>query len=98
MAIIFSGIIVGIALLIGLILNIPFLNRWWNSRYVWAGLLIGFSLFILIFGYSLGITFIGTNPETGEKIKMLHPLAGIIGYFTLLFSISNWPIKSKLTK
>jgi hypothetical protein len=93
MAAFFSALFVGLSLLFGLLLLIPFLRSWWTSTRMWAATIAGLSLFILIFGYYLGISDIGTHPETGQKIEMLHPMAAVLGYWALIFAIANWPIR-----
>ncbi len=86
-----SGVCVAGALLIGLLLRIPALSRWWTSLravFVACG-----SLFVLVFGYFIGFTYIGTNPETGSEVVTLHPVAALGGYFLLLFAVANWPMR-----
>jgi len=95
MAALASGLTVGLALLAGVLLRIPILSRWWSSTALWAGLLGGISLFVLAFGYSLGLTYVGTNPETGNKVLTLHPTAAVAGYFFLLFAVANWPVRRR---
>ena len=87
-----SAVFVGAALLVGLVLRIPPLSRWWNSTWLWAVLLAAASLFLLTFGYFLGVTYLGTDPETGSQMVMLHPAAAIGGYFFALFAVANWPV------
>jgi hypothetical protein len=93
MAGIFSGIFVALSLLFGLILLIPFLRRWWTSTRLWAILIASLSILLLCFGYYLGISDTGVHPETGKEIEMLHPLAVVIGYWSLIFAIANWPVR-----
>jgi hypothetical protein len=91
----FSMLFVGLALLVGWILKIPPLFRWWTSTRLWAVLVAGSSVFLLAFGQLLGITAIGENPKTGGEFVMLHPIAGLCGYFFLLFAVANWPSSMK---
>ena len=86
-----SGVCVAVALLVGLLLRLPLLFAWWTRTSLWAGLLAGTSLLVLAFGYSLGLTEVGTNPETGDAVVVLHPAAALGGYFLLLFAVANWP-------
>ena len=95
MAALTSGACTAVALLAGLLLRIPVISRSWHSTRSWAVLLVGGSLFTLAFGYSLGWTDVGTNPETGERILMLHPIAALSGYFFLLFGVVNWPMQRR---
>jgi len=93
MAVFCSGFTVLLALLVGLVLRLPPLARIWNASAFWAFAVAGASQFFLIFGYSLGLTDVGTHPETKQQIVMLHPAVAVGGYFFLLFSIANWPIR-----
>jgi len=86
-----SGVCVAAALVAGLVLRIPLLRRWWSATSLWAGLVAGASLFLLAFGYSPGLTYVGTNPKTGVSIVMLHPGVALGGYFSFLFAVANWP-------
>jgi len=92
-----SGIVVVVALLAGLLLRVSPFRRWWHGRRLWAMIIAGLSLFVLCFGYSLGLTWVATHPETGAKIEMLHPTAAILGYFALIFAVTNWPVRRKAT-
>jgi hypothetical protein len=93
MAALCSAVFVALALVVGLVLRIPILSRWWTSTPLWAAILAGASLLLLAFGYWLGLTDVGTNPETGEQFTMLHPLAALAGYFFALFAVANWPTR-----
>jgi hypothetical protein len=90
-----SGLFVSAALVLGLVLRIPVLARWWTATWLWAALIGGASLLVLAFGYSLGLTDTGTNPETGESVVTLHPAAALGGYFFLLFAAANWPTRRR---
>lgn len=93
MAVFFSGLTVLLALLVGLVLRLPPLARLWNASAFWAFAVAGASQFFLICGYSLGLTDVGTHPETKQQFVMLHPAVAVGGYFFLVFSIANWPIR-----
>jgi len=97
MAALSSGVFVLLAVLVGLVLKIPILSRWWRSSRVWAGILIAGSLFMLCFGSWLGFGDIYTDFETGRQFKGLHPIAAFSAYFCLIFAIANWPFSSKNT-
>jgi hypothetical protein len=71
MAALTSGVCVAVALLVGLLLRIPFVSRWWWSTSLWAPLVARASLFVLTFGYYVGLTYVGTNPETGSRSSVL---------------------------
>jgi len=93
MAALASGICVAVALLLGLLLRIPVLSRWWTATSLWAALVAAASLFVLAFGYFIGLTYVGTNPETGSEVVTLHPAAAMGGYFFFLFAVANWPTR-----
>jgi len=56
----------------------------------------GASLFTLVFGYSLGLTDVVVNPETGTELLMLDTEAAQASYFGLLFAVANWPTPGRL--
>jgi drug/metabolite transporter (DMT)-like permease len=95
MAAVVSGICVVAALMLGLLLRMRPLSRWWTATSLWAALVAGGSVFILAFGYFLGLTHVGTNPETGREIVTLHPVAAAGAYFCLVFAVANWPIRRR---
>lgn len=88
-----SGLTVVLSLLVGLLLRLGPISRLWNGSPRWATTIAAASLFVLTFGYSLGLTYVGTNPETQRQVVVLHPAAALAGYFSLLFSIANWPVQ-----
>ena len=94
-AALFSGFVVGLSLLVGLLLRVPPLARAWNASWLGAASIAAASVCILVFGYSLGLTDVGVNPETNQVVTMLHPAAGLAGSFSLVFSIANWPIRRR---
>lgn len=94
-AILCSGLCVLLALLVGLILRIPMLSRWWHSSRVWAVALMVISCLVLSLGSSLGITEVYTDHETGRQFTGLHSAAALSGYFVLIFAIANWPFRSR---
>ena len=93
MAALWSGLAVGLSLLAGLVLRVGPIARVWNGSRRWAVLIIAVSLFVLIFGYFLGLTYVGIEPETEAAVVILHPAAALAGYFLLVFGIANWPIR-----
>jgi hypothetical protein len=93
MAGLWSGFVVVLSLLVGLVLRVRPVSRVWNGSRGWAVLIISVSLFVLIFGYFLGLTYVGINPETEAEVEMLHPAAAMACYFSLLFAIANWPVR-----
>jgi hypothetical protein len=93
MGALWSGFVVVLSLLVGLVLRVDPISRAWNGSRRWAVLIIAVSLSVLIFGYFLGLTYVGINPETEAEVEMLHPTAAMICYFSLLFAIANWPVR-----
>jgi len=94
-AVFVSALFVLLSLILGLVLKIPFLARWWASTRWWAVLLAVGSLLLLCFGACVGITDTYVNPDTGQQYEWLHPAAVLGGYFFLIFAIANWPIRKK---
>ena len=95
MAAVVSAICVLAALMLGLLLRMRPLSRWWTATSLWAALVAGASVFILAFGYFLGLTHVGMNPETGKEVLALHPVAAVGAYFCLVFAVANWPIRRR---
>jgi hypothetical protein len=95
MAVLCSGFFVGLALLVGLVLRIPFISRWWQASRLWAVALISGSLSILCFGSLLGITEVYTDHETGRQFTGLHSAAALSAYFAMIFGLANWPFRGK---
>jgi hypothetical protein len=95
MAVICSALTVGVGLVVGLLLKIPVLGRWWRATPITAAIFIVASLLVLCFGSTLGLSHTFTNPKTQEPIEGLRPDAALFGYFVLLFAIANWPLRQK---
>jgi hypothetical protein len=93
LAALWSGGVVFLSLLVGLLLRVPPVWRAWHGSRLWATSIAGASLLLLVFGASLGLTYVGVDPETDHRIVMLHPAAALAGYFCLVFSIANWPVR-----
>jgi len=96
-AVLCSVFFVMFALLVGLVLKIPILSRWWRGSRLWVLILIVGSLFIMCFGSSLlaSIAENFSNTETGMQYQRLHSNAVLISYFVLIFGIANWPLRNK---
>lgn len=93
LALICSTLTVGVALLVGLVFQIPVVGRWWRASRLPAGLLVVASLAILGFGSSLGLRHTFTHPETKQPVEGLRPDAAVGAYFTLVFALANWPVR-----
>jgi hypothetical protein len=91
MAALWSSLTVAAALASGLILRLPGLRRWWRSSMLWAASIAGASLFLLVFGYALGLRSTFVDPESGVEFQALQVGVAIGAYFALLFAIANWP-------
>lgn len=88
-----SSVCVSLAFGAGLLLRVSSLGKFWISTGWWCYGLVTVSLLVLMFGASLGISHVYTNPETQQQVTGLHPVAGIPAYCALLFAITNWPFE-----
>lgn len=87
-----------LSLLAGLLLRIPPIQKQWTSSYRWGSLIIAISLFLLCFGYSLGLHEVHTfSTAEGEAItyQWLRSDVSLISHFCLIFCIANWPSSKK---
>lgn len=96
MALIISVSTTGLALLTGLLLKIPWVNKRWTGSARWAKGLLITGLFLLWGGGSL-LGFNQTNsfeaiPGHTVTYQWLRTDVACICYFVLIFSIANWPI------
>lgn len=82
---------VGALALVGFLLRLSPLGRFWNAK--WAVSLAVTSVFVLCFAKDLGMTCVYINPENQQPVTELHPAAAGYGYFGLLFAIANWPVR-----
>ncbi len=92
-----SAISVGIVLLVGLVLRIPPLKRWWSHTWLWAASIVIVSLFILRFGKSLGLKHINEFDNSQKSIEGFPRSIVFICFFSILFAVANWPMKKKLS-
>lgn len=95
MAALASTLFVGAALLLGLIFRIPAIGRVWGSSWWWSASLAAGSLSMMCLGSTLGLTWVGHDPESGKSVTILNPVAAVGSYFLLIFSIANWPIPNR---
>ena len=86
-----SACSVGAVLLVGLVLRVPLIGRFWNSRRDWATTLVMLCLAVMCLGSRIGLTATYADPETGRTFVALHPAAALATYFVLLFTLANWP-------
>ena len=68
-------------------------GKFWCSSFWWAGGFSAASLVVLLFGKSLGMSRVYSDPETHQPFTRLHSFAILGGYFVLLFAIANWPVR-----
>jgi len=68
-------------------------GKFWCSSFWWAGGFSAASLVVLLFGKSLGMSRVYSDPETHQPFTRLRPVAILGGYFVWLFAIANWPVR-----
>jgi hypothetical protein len=92
-----SSLFVLSAIVVGLPLAIPSIKRLWSKALILnlAFLIVGFVL--LFFSQAFGLNTELTDPETNQTFVGPHPVAVILGFFLLTFSIVNWPFKPSPT-
>lgn len=98
MAALTSTLFVGAAVLVGLVFRIPFIGRVWKASWLWAASLALAGILVMCFASTFGLTSIYTNPETKTQFTGIHPIAALVGYFSLVFSIANWPLPAKFNR
>jgi len=91
MAVLFSGIVVGFALLAGLILRAPKIRDLWRGAGWWVLLIAVVSIAVVVFHAQLGLQEELVDPGTGRKIISMSPLAAVICYFFVIFPVVNFP-------
>ena len=91
-AMICSGLAMIVALLVGLVLKIPVLGKFWSTTCWPAMVLIAGSLFVLCLGTRLGWQQTYMLPEFQRQYEGLRTEAMLGGYFVLVFAIAHWPI------
>jgi hypothetical protein len=91
MATVVSGLFVGLALLIGLLLKVPAISRVWSASRLVPALTGLACVVVLTVGHRFGLIYVASHPETGQSITMLHPVAAVGAYFGLVFVVANWP-------
>lgn len=97
-ALLFSGMGVLLAWLLGWLLKIPWLSRiWQDSPMLPIFLLVG-SLLLMLLGKSMGISQEYRDLETGASWTGLHSYAAVGSYFVLLFTLTNWPVPRTLAR
>jgi hypothetical protein len=96
MGALFSGVFVGLALLVGLILRAPKIRDIWRSAGWWVLVITAASLAVMVFHAPFGLQDELVNPETKQKIVTMSPLAGVICYFLAIFPIVNFPQKKEI--
>ena len=91
MAAMVSASFVGLALVFGLALRLPGIRNLWRKSRLLAPAIVCVGLATMCLGRSLGLSDVGVHPETGVVVEMLHPVAALLAYFSMLFAVANWP-------
>ena len=86
MGAVFSIIFVGAAALVGFLLRIPPLARFWYSSSSPSVVVLACAVFIIFFGRSLGLTTTFTDPETSRTYQTLHPAAAFGSILAAIFA------------
>jgi hypothetical protein len=60
-----SAIVVAVAILPGIFLRVAIIFRWSTAKPLWETAVAGTHLVVLVFGYFLGLTDVGVNPNPG---------------------------------
>jgi len=86
MGAVFSIVFVGVAALVGLILRIPPLARFWYSSSTPSIVVLACAAFVIFFGQSLGLTTTLTLTESSSTYKTLHPAAAYGSMLAAVFA------------
>lgn len=86
MGAVFSIIFVGAAALIGLLLCIPPLGRFWYSSSIPSIVVLACAALVIFFGRNLGFTTTLKHTETGSTYQTLHPAAAYGSMLAAVFA------------
>ena len=94
-AILYSAVFVGVALLLGFVLNIPSVGRAWqgNTRLA-LSLLIGSIAALLVSPY-VGLSE-DLHLAQGGRVTMLNPVVWFTSYILIIFVVAHWPERRSL--
>jgi hypothetical protein len=86
MGAVFSLVVVGVAALVGFLLNIPTLGRVWYSSSIPSIALQVSAGFLILFGRELGVSTTISNPDSITTYKTLHPAVAYGSMFAAVFA------------
>jgi hypothetical protein len=100
MGAVFSIVFVGVAALLGLLLRISALARFWYLSALPSVAVLAGAVLLLFLGRSLGFTTTLTSTDTGSTYQTLHPVAAYGSmlaavFATLHFSTGHAPFTSE---
>lgn len=81
---IFSVVFVGAAMMLGFILRVSTLARFWYSSSVPSVVVLGVALFLIFFGRALGFTTFISIPDSAAAYTTLHPA---VAYGSMLAAV-----------
>jgi hypothetical protein len=93
MAVFISGFFVFVTTLIGLPLALPNVRLFWSKAVLFNLVFLVAGIVLLFFSQALGWKANLIDPETNRTYIGPNPIAIVVGYFLLIFSIVNWPPK-----
>jgi hypothetical protein len=91
MGAVFSIVFVGVAALIGFMLDIPPLARFWYSSSSPSIIVLVFAVFVILFGQSLGLATTISLAESNSTYKTLHPAAAYGSMLAAVFATLHFP-------
>jgi hypothetical protein len=84
MGAVFSIVFVGFAALVGLLLQVPVLERVWYSSSFSSWAILMLSAVLILFGRALGLTTTISLPDSATTYKTLHPA---VAYGSMLAAV-----------
>jgi hypothetical protein len=84
-----TAISVGVAVLGGCVLRLPWIRRLWSWH--WATALAVGGVAVMLLGNGIGLSVSFTDPDTHETLNGLSPAAARISFGLLVFAVANWP-------
>jgi hypothetical protein len=91
--IVVTVVVVG-SLIVGLVFHIPPVGRAWRRAPFLAPAITVGSIALMCSGTRLGLTQTFTDHETGRQWVGLHRGINISSFLVMVFTITNWPVKS----
>lgn len=91
----FTAINAAVAVTLSLVLGAVFLNRpfrrFWNATYAPAIILFVVTVLLLSFGVHLGLKQEWVDPDSGQRLVLLHPSVLFGGLLAIVFAVVHWP-------